>query len=428
MNQNNTTQHSGRAPHVATIAQPSVLARELRPLRQLARSWPSVLAVYAALAFALLLSYQVRPKVDLPIDSQLIGNTGGPFFAGLYEIEQSKKPDGTILYPYRWTKPRFELALPGLAAQPLTLTLSVAGARPTGAPTAVVTIIVGARGHEQPLATFTPEGQMREYNFLIPATTLDNGDLQLAVVTNGFHAADGRNLGLILNRLRLTPAPNTGLILPPRSTSFWLALALALLLLGLSRLGWGRRTFLAAGLLFALASGLWLTFDRLFLTPLAPALWQALLATYIGLFIADYILRLLRQYRGELVDPAATAQEARPWAASAVRWLLTIFFTTFAIRLGGQLHPQIMVVDLIFHVHRLEDVLSGNLLFRTFASESGGHTTYYPPAAYLPIVPLSWLFGRSDADLAMVTRIFGVALDTSAIFIIATIGRLVAGW
>ncbi len=403
------------------------MARELLPLLRLAQSWLVLLIAFAALGLALLLSYQMRPSVDLPIDSPLIvGHSGAPFFSGLYDIEKAKNPDGSLLYPYRWTKPDFTLELPGLAQQPYTLTLSLSGSRPADQPPAVVTITVGAAGHERPLANFRPEAKLREYSFLIPATALDNGDLRVVVSTNGFHpASDNRDLGLIFNRARLTPAPNVGLILPPMLTSLWLGLALALLLLGLVRLGWGDRTLLVSGLLCALTSGLWLTFDRLFLTSVAPYLWQALLAAYIGLIITDNILRLLRQYRGELIV-AATAPDDRPWSAAAARWLLTIFFAAFAIRLGGQLHPQIMVVDLFFHVHSLQNVLRGTLLFRTFASESGGHTTFYLPTAYLPLAPFSWLFGSSETALALAIRIFMVALDTSAIFLVATIGRLAA--
>ncbi len=421
MNQNNTTQPSSFS------LQPSTFARELRPLLRLAQSWLALLIVFAALGLALLLSYQARPSVDLPIDSPLIvGHHGEPFFSGLYDIEKAKNPDGSLLYPYRWTQPDFTLELPGLGQQPFTLTMSLSGSRPTDQPPAVVTITVGAAGQERPLARFSPEARLREYSFLIPASTLDNGDLRVVVSSDGFHpSSDNRDLGLIFNRARLTPAPGGGFILPPLHISLWLALALALLLLGLARLGWGNRTLMAGGLLFALASGLWLAFDRLFLTSVAPYLWQALLAAYIGLLIADYILRLLRQYRGELANPAASPAD-RPWSVAAVRWLLTIFFAAFAIRLGGQLHPQIMVVDLYFHVHRLEDVLRGTLLFRTFASESGGHTTFYLPTTYVPLAPFSWLFGSSEAGLAMAARIFAVALDCSAIFLVATIGRLAA--
>ncbi len=416
------------------------LRRELRPLLRLGQGWVVVLLVFAALGLALLVGYQVRPSYDLPIDSTLVGHRGEPFFSGLYGVEQAKNPDGSALYLYRWTQPSFSLDLPGVAAQPLTLTLVLAGQRPAGQPTAFITVTLGPRGQEQPLAAFAPEPQLREYAWLIPAARLGD-DLHVTVYSNGFRPPnDARDLGVIFNRARITPAGNAGIILPPLPTSLGLALALLLLLLALARLGWGVWVMLGAGLAFALVCCLWLIFDRLWLTAFAPYLWQALLAAYIALVIADLILHL-GDFRFWILDfglrrgkhnnekgvinhaPTESPSNLKPQTSNLNLVLLTIFFAAFAVRLGGELHPQMFVVDLFFHVHQLEKVLSGNLLFKIKSAEWAGHETYYLPTAYLPMVPLYWLTG----DKAMAVRIFTVALDTSGLFLVAAMARRLVG-
>jgi hypothetical protein len=95
----------------------------------------------------------------------------------------------------------------------------------------------------------------------------------------------------------------------------------------------------------------------------------------------------------------------------------------FAVRLAGQLHPQIFIVDLLFHVHRFETVQSGTLLFTIESAEWGGRSTFYLPTPYMMMVPLQWLLN----DELLVVKLFTVVLSTLGAFPVYLIGLRAAG-
>ena len=92
-------------------------------------------------------------------------------------------------------------------------------------------------------------------------------------------------------------------------------------------------------------------------------------------------------------------------------------------RLAGQLHPQTVVIDLIFHQHNLERVLGGRLLFTIASDEWGGRQTFYLPTPYIFMAPLQWLLN----DELLTIRLFTVALDTLGVFLVYYLAKRAFG-
>jgi hypothetical protein len=107
------------------------------------------------------------------------------------------------------------------------------------------------------------------------------------------------------------------------------------------------------------------------------------------------------------------------WSRIERRLLLTLALVVFTLRLAGQLHPQIFIVDLIFHSHRFDTVRSGQLLFTIKSAEWGGHDTFYLPTAYIFMLPLQWLL---DNQL-LVIKLLTVGLSTLGAFLVYYIAR-----
>jgi hypothetical protein len=115
-----------------------------------------------------------------------------------------------------------------------------------------------------------------------------------------------------------------------------------------------------------------------------------------------------------------------PWHPWQRRALLALMMVVFAVRLAGQLHPQIFIVDLNFHAHRFETVQSGQLLFTIRSAEWGGHETFYLPTAYVFMLPLQWV----AHDELLVIKLFTVAASTLGGFVVYYVARraLRDGW
>ncbi len=107
------------------------------------------------------------------------------------------------------------------------------------------------------------------------------------------------------------------------------------------------------------------------------------------------------------------------WPVADQRWLLAIYGLAFVARLAGQLHPQTVVIDLVFHQHRFEQVLAGQLLFTIQSDEWAGHSTFYLPTAYVFMLPLQWLLQNE----LLTIRAFTVGLDTLNVFLVYYLAR-----
>ena len=307
------------------------LSRELRALGATLRS-PAPYAVFALALLILALAYQVRTSYHLAP-----GKTDGAFWSHINDRETDPNTKQT----YRWTTAASTLTLPGIGAGNYRLLLAINGSRPPGHPAPQVRVRAG----DTLLAELQPAPALQSYTLAVPAAALPDGNLQLSLDTpNAFleNPADpehGRVLGVVLYGVYVIPAGHDP-VLPPLGTVLPLALAAALVALGLGMLGWGPGAVRAGGLAGAVVAAGFLLGDRLFLTPMAGLLPVLLLGAGGLLLVLGPLWRAL--YRAGGIA----------WPVGEQRSLLGLFAATWLIRLAGQLHPQIEIIDLIFHQDR----------------------------------------------------------------------------
>ncbi len=92
------------------------------------------------------------------------------------------------------------------------------------------------------------------------------------------------------------------------------------------------------------------------------------------------------------------------------------FVTAFSagglfLKLLVLLHPQMPVGDAMFHAHRFQGVLAGNLYFTSIAP--GNYTFPYPPGFYLFAAAFSKAVARGAADMNLL-RVVAVTVDVLA--------------
>ncbi len=369
---------------------------------------PANPAVYlGALVAALIVvvAYQMRPTYDVQIGT----DTDTPLLQGFNSGERTTDKDGLPYSTYRWTTGNAQITLQDVGSQDFDVALSLNGTRPPGQPAPTLRIT----GAGRTFLNVQPTPGVADYSFRAPRDAVKEGTLALNLIVNPFNAkGDVRELGVIVTRLKVSPAPGvSGFIVPPIAPMFGVVGAVALLGVILSVLGWGvGGVGVGAGIVCLFAARL-LVFDRLWLTTRQWYFsWLQALALGAALVLLAWIVGGWLLRRGGV-----------RWTAEQRRALLTVILAAFVARLAGQLHPEIFVWDLGFHANRLHLVERGYFLFTTTPAEFGGfgHETFYLPTPYLFVIPLKWLLG----DELMAMRVLMVALGTLGavpLFYIAT--------
>jgi hypothetical protein len=351
--------------------------------------------------------YQSHPAYDIivgsPTDAPLVDGFSGP----------ERVPEGVDLgyRTYRWLGGYGRVTLTDLGAQPYSVAVTVNGSRPPDTPPPMLTVQVGG----QTLLEAQPPPTVETFTFTVPQTLIDpqGGSFTLEFTSNTFRVAgDSRELGIVVTRIGVQSAPGgPAFVAPPPGVLLSVVLAACVVGLLLSVVGWRPGAVaVGASLPGALAGGL-LVFDRLWLTAGEwYAAWPGVLllgGVVVGLawFLGGWLLRL-----GGVA-----------WSRRERMALLAVLFAAFVIRLAGQLHPQIFVYDLGFHLNHLRLVQTGQLLFTNAPAEFGGtgHETFYLPTAYLFAWPLDLLLG--DGRLAI--RVLTVLLGTLGVLPVYYIAR-----
>lgn len=374
----------------------------LRVARRTILNW-GVYAGTLAAALLVILAYQARPSYDVLIG----GATDGPLLSGFNAGEQSQ---GANPFPFRWTTADSSITLRDVGRQDLQVTLSMGGTRPAGQPTASVQVLAGE--HQVLSETLAPE--IKDYTFHVPREDVQNGTLTLRVKSDAFSPpGDPRKLGIIVTHLHAQPGTAADRFIEPPPGPLQPVVAAALLLgLALAALGWGAGGAMLGPVLVGFLAAWLLVADRLWLT---TARWYeawplALLAAVLVVGLAGLVLWWLLRHAGT------------PIAALQARLLFALVVVVFAVRLAGQMHPQILIVDLVFHSHRFDTVQSGQLLFTIKSAEWGGHETFYLPSAYIFMLPLRWLLSNEF----FVIKLFTVAVGTLGALVLFYIGKVVA--
>ncbi|MFL5733616.1 MAG: hypothetical protein ACJ78Q_10485, partial [Chloroflexia bacterium] len=378
------------------------LKRYLGPFGALAN--PAIYLGALLTALLVVAAYQVRPTFDIPLGTA----TDAPLLRGFNAGEKIPGQEGLT---FRWSSGDAAVTLQDIGRQDLDVTLTASGARPPGQPAPSLQVLVGNRSvlQERPSPDFT------DYHFKVDRTEVRDGTLGLRLLANSFSPpGDPRDLGIIVTRIQVSPSANPDrFVEPPLGITAALTGASALLGVVLALLGWGMGGVLlgssAVGLLAAwllVADRLWLTTSRWYLS------WLPVVAAGALIVLAVYLVGgwLLRAGRA-------------PWSPWQRRALLTLILAVFAVRLAGQVHPQIFIVDLLFHAHRFETVESGQLLFTIESAEWGGHSTFYLPTPYIFMLPLNQLLGSE----LLTIKVFTVTLSTLGAFVVYYTLRRAAG-
>ena len=415
--------------------------------------WFLVMGIIAGIFVSALLvvaGYQARPSYDVQI--------GGPLDEPhLRDFNVREVTQGDAPTPFRWITGRSQIVFRDIGRQDLQVTLTVSGARPAGVPTSTLRVSVGEH-LLLVLLDIAPAPGISDYSFLVPRELLPSGTLTLILETEAFMPeGDPRSLGMALFRARATPGAATGLFIAP-SWDVLLSVGLTSAIIGLmlALMGFGAGLVGLGGAAPGVLAGWLLATDRLWLTgggwpgawpvaalaaaviaglvalllawvrravPLRVIAWQA--GLLIALVCAMFLVRLVWGGWHQVWPVAAlsavvmiglvTGILAWVWhtlplrvSATQARLLVAIIFAVCLVRLAGQLHPQIFIVDLFFHRNRFDQVLAGDLLFKIRSAEWGGRETFYLPTAYVLMTPLQWLLN----DKLMVIRIFTVAVGT----------------
>ncbi len=354
-------------------------------------------------------AYQVRVGMNVelgaPTDSALLDGFNGP---------ERVPPTVDLGYrTFRWMTGYGTATFRDVGIQPYDVTLTVNGSRPAGQPPPLLTVAVGTRR----LLDVRPGDGLHSYTFTVPRDLLADGQgsFTLQIAANSFKIpGDSRELGIIVTHIEVASAPDdTALVGVPGRVWGSLTAASALLAFLLGGMGWGGGAVaLGACSVGALAGGL-LVWERLWLTVGA---WYS---QWLWALLLGGIVTVLLWVAGGWVLRRAGAE----WSGLERRALLTITLLAFVVRLAGELHPQIFMFDLGFHLNRLHLVEEGQLLFTTQPAEFGGfgHSTFYLPTPYIFALPLNWLLGDERNALRVLTVLLG-SLGTLPLFYIA--GRL----
>ncbi|MEO8286479.1 MAG: hypothetical protein ABI670_08585 [Chloroflexota bacterium] len=352
---------------------------------------PGVYAAVLLTAIFIVAAYQARPSYSIVVGSPI----DGPYLVGFNTREQMQ---GDNPIPFRWTTDDAHIILPAIGSQDMEVTLTLNGGRPEGTAPAQLTIEAGGKQ----LLKLSPPAGLNDYRLSVPRDHIINGGLDLHLVSSTFLPPGDPNprpLGVMITKVVAAPGSNSDLFIAPPSESFILLIgAVALLALALAMLGWGPGGVAVGGGALGLFAAALLVFDRLWLTggEWYEAWPQALFAAALFALIVQAATRLL---------PMALR---RFTSGTYWRLLLTLMLVVFAVRLAGELHPQIYIVDLGFHEHRFETVESGQLLFTIKSAEWAGRSTFYLPTAYVFMLPLHWLLG----DIPLAIRLGMITLGT----------------
>ena len=203
-------------------------------------------------------------------------------------------------------------------------------------------------------------------------------------------ARDPRALGVMLDRLSLRP---DGIVVVPRPALIRTAAASAAMGAGIALLGVTAGSAIVGAVL--LSAGASAIVARGF----GPFTDYPTTVSTLGLWIAIVLAAggIAVQYRRPLRN---TARFAAACSASALFLKLLVL-----------LHPNMPIGDAMFHAHRFQGVLAGNLYFTSIAP--GGYSFPYPPGLYVFASMFAGLVRRGASDMALL-RTIATAADAAA--------------
>jgi hypothetical protein len=214
--------------------------------------------------------------------------------------------------------------------------------------------------------------------------------------------SDPRALGVMLDRLALTP---DGVVLVPRPALYASAVSAAAMGAAIALLGVtagsaiGGAILVSAGAAVVIGRGFG-PFTDYPDTVIRLGIWIALILAGVSVAV-QYGRRPLRN----------TARFAAAFTACALFLQLLVL-----------LHPNMPVGDAMFHAHRFQGVLAGNLYFTSIAP--GGYAFPYPPGLYLFAALFSGLVRRGAADMALLRIVTCSANALAGLLLYAVVAKV----
>ena len=342
-------------------------------------------AILAALLGAawVALFYAWHPALVLELDRDLPRNV-----SGLYPVERDDASGVT----FAWTGNEAVLRLPGIdRSVAWTLDLRMRGGRPPDANPDVAVVVDGVT-----VSTHRAVPEWSDVRVTIPARPERRG-LTLGLRSSATFVpgpGDPRPLGVMLDRISLTP---DGIVVVPRPALVATAAASAAMGAGIALLGVtagsaiGSAVLLSAGVSMIVARGF------------GPFTDYPGTVSQTGLWIAIVLAAgaLVAQYRRPLRN---TARFAAAFSAAALLLKLLVL-----------LHPNMPVGDAMFHAHRFQGVLAGNLYFTSIAP--GGYSFPYPPGLYVFASLFAGMVRRGAADMALLRTVATAADAVAGLFL-----------
>src|SRR5262245_64169370 len=106
-----------------------------------------------------------------------------------------------------------------------------------------------------------------------------------------------------------------------------------------------------------------------------------------------------------------TQARRRTALRNTARFAVAFSAAALFLKLLVLLHPNMGVGDTMFHAHKFQAVLAGNLYFTSIAP--GGYAFPYPPGLYVFTSLFAGLVRRGTADMALL-RIVCASADAAA--------------
>jgi len=338
----------------------------------------AILAALLGAAWAALL-YGWHPALVIELDRDLPRNV-----SGLYPVER----DAASGLTFAWTGEEAVLRLPGLdRSVSWTLDLRMRGGRPADDNPDVAVVVDGVT-----VSTGRATPEWSDVRVTIPARP-DRRGLTLGLRNSATFVpgpGDPRALGVMLDRLSLHP---DGIVMVPRPALVGTAAASAAMGAGIAVLGVTAGSAIGGAVLLSAGT-------------------SAIVARGFGPF-TDYpdTVAALGLWIGLVLGVSAAAVQYRRPVRNTARFAAAFSAAALFLKLLVLLHPNMPVGDAMFHAHRFQGVLAGNLYFTSIAP--GGYSFPYPPGLYVFASLFEGLVRRGAADMALL-RTIACAADAAA--------------
>jgi hypothetical protein len=348
-------------------------------IRTTARVLIAAVAGAAAGAICLTVAYARHATLTLEMDRELPRK----FASGFYPAERAGETT------FAWTARRADITLRGLSrSEDWTCAVTFRGGRSDPAAQPVVDVAVDGIAAANAAAT----NEFQEIQVPVPSRAGQGLVLSIAsssTIVPG--PSDPRELGVQVDKVRCRPA-GAALIRPPRGVARDAALNVAVFGAAFAFAGTTLGATLLAVLLVAAAQALPLS------TGAAPYIGFSGSFSLFAVWLAVLTVALIKgleRWRGRALETTA-------------RFVLLFSGAALYLKLLALLHPSKLLVDALFHAHRLEWVLAGRYFFTQ--PMPGGVSFPYAIGLYLFAVPWSLL----TRDHVMLLRVVVCAAEVVA--------------